>query len=446
MLLRDYCIPEGVHFIESRTKQGAFEELSKKFAEVYGNIDADELLKRILERESVLSTWIASGIAIPHAIVPGFGPSRILLGISKEGIPYGAPDERPVHLLILIVGDGIEHLQVLRQVAIRLETPQVYEQIVFAHHPIEAYRAFVGKGGAELSQQEKELPMDREGRFFLSQACWDQGLILAERIEASHIFVHADCLEELDFFPKDLPRKICFVAVSRVERIREQFPDHPVVQIPFKGVTRANQVELSIIFALSRGLLRQEERVVSIFGVPFSGILDSVRVTDIGREFKVFFAFGKDKEGQDLENQVLMRVIEIAGELAEEGREGKPSGTIFVLGDYEQVQHHCQQMIINPFAGYPESDRNILDPSLKETIKELSKLDGAFVIRGNGVIVSAGTYLRSRVPPAELPSGLGARHTAAAAITVVSRAVAVVLSESTRRVSIFKSGERIMVL
>jgi DNA integrity scanning protein DisA with diadenylate cyclase activity len=141
-----------------------------------------------------------------------------------------------------------------------------------------------------------------------------------------------------------------------------------------------------------------------------------------------------------------MRVIEIAGELAEEGREGKPSGTIFVLGDYEQVQHHCQQMIINPFAGYPESDRNILDPSLKETIKELSKLDGAFVIRGNGVIVSAGTYLRTRVPPAELPSGLGARHTAAAAITVVSRAVAVVLSESTRRVSIFKSGERIMVL
>jgi DNA integrity scanning protein DisA with diadenylate cyclase activity len=83
---------------------------------------------------------------------------------------------------------------------------------------------------------------------------------------------------------------------------------------------------------------------------------------------------------------------------------------------------------------------------LKETIKELSKLDGAFVIRGNGVIVSAGTYLRTRVPPAELPSGLGARHTAAAAITVVSRAVAVVLSESTRRVSIFKSGERIMVL
>lgn len=446
MLLRDYCIPEGVHFIESKTKHGAFEELAGKFAEVYRSIDADELLKKILERESVLSTWIAGGIAIPHAILPGFSASRILLGISKEGIPYGAPDERPVHLLILIVGDGIEHLQVLRQVAIRLETPQVYEQIVFATNPMEAYKAFVGRGGSALFLQGKELPMDQEGRFFLSQTCWEQGLILAEKIDASHIFVHADCLEELDFFPKDLPRKICFVAVSRVERIREQFPDHPVVQIPFKGVSRANQVELSIIFALSRGLLLQEERVVSIFGVPFSGILDSVRVTDIGSEFKVFFAFGKEKEGQDLENQVLMRVIEIAGELAEEGREGKPSGTIFVLGDYEQVQHHCQQMIINPFKGYPESDRNILDPSLKETIKELSKLDGAFVIRGNGVIVSAGTYLRTRVPPAELPSGLGARHTAAAAITVVSRAVAVVLSESTRRVSIFKSGERIMVL
>jgi DNA integrity scanning protein DisA with diadenylate cyclase activity len=234
--------------------------------------------------------------------------------------------------------------------------------------------------------------------------------------------------------------------MSRVEQIREMYPNNPVIQIPFKGVTRANQVELSIIFALSRGLLRQEERMVSVFGVPFSGMLDSVRITDIGSEFKVFFSFGKEEKGRDLENQVLMRVIEIAGELAEEGREGKPSGTIFVLGDYEQVRHYCQQMIINPFAGYPEAERNVIDPSLKETLKELSKIDGAFIIRGDGVIVSAGTYLRTRVPPAELPSGLGARHTAAAAITVVSKAVAVVLSESTRKISIFKSGDRIMVL
>ncbi|HOV38694.1 MAG TPA: diadenylate cyclase [Spirochaetales bacterium] len=446
MPLDAYCVREGVFFLKNKSKDLVFKELAEEFSRVYGNIDPEVLLSKIWERENVLSTWIASGIAIPHAIVPGFGPSRILLGISQTGIAYGAPDDRPVHLFILIVGDGIEHLQVLREVAIRLETPQVYDQIVSAHDPGEAYTAFIGEGGEGPQVQETELPLDKESRVSLSRTCWDYGLLLAERIRARHLFVHADCIEDLSFFPPDLPRGICFVAMSRVEQLREMYPNNPVIQIPFKGVTRANQVELSIIFALSRGLLRQEERMVSVFGVPFSGMLDSVRITDIGSEFKVFFSFGKEEKGRDLENQVLMRVIEIAGELAEEGREGKPSGTIFVLGDYEQVRHYCQQMIINPFAGYPEAERNVIDPSLKETLKELSKIDGAFIIRGDGVIVSAGTYLRTRVPPAELPSGLGARHTAAAAITVVSKAVAVVLSESTRKISIFKSGDRIMLL
>ena len=198
--------------------------------------------------------------------------------------------------------------------------------------------------------------------------------------------------------------------------------------------------------ALSRGLLEKEQRVVSVFGLPYSGVLDSLRVTDIDKEFKIYFSLNSGTNSMDLENQVLVRIIEIAGELAEEGREGKPSGTIFVMGDYEQVRHHCQQMIINPFKGYPEEERNVLDPSLKETIKELSKIDGAFIIRGDGVLVSAGTYIRTRIPLADLPSGLGSRHAAAAAITMVSRAISVALSESTRKISLFKSGERIMKL
>ena len=103
-------------------------------------------------------------------------------------------------------------------------------------------------------------------------------------------------------------------------------------------------------------------------------------------------------------------------------------------------------MIINPFKGYTEEERNVLDPSLKETIKELSKIDGAFIIRGDGVLVSAGTYIRTRIPPGDLPQGLGARHAAAAAITAVTQALAIAISESTRKVSLFKNGERIMEL
>ena len=134
------------------------------------------------------------------------------------------------------------------------------------------------------------------------------------------------------------------------------------------------------------------------------------------------------------------------GELADHGQGGKPTGALFVVGDAANVRAHCQQMLMNPFKGYDASHRNIVDPGLSETIKELSRIDGAFIIDDDGVIESAGTYLRVDADIPALPSGLGARHTAAAAITAVSEAVAVAISESTRQVSIFRHGRRVVVL
>jgi DNA integrity scanning protein DisA with diadenylate cyclase activity len=103
-------------------------------------------------------------------------------------------------------------------------------------------------------------------------------------------------------------------------------------------------------------------------------------------------------------------------------------------------------MLMNPFKGYDPRQRNILDPGLAETVKELSRIDGAFVITDDGAIETAGTYLRVDVDVEGLTPGLGARHTAAAAITAVSEAVAIAISESTRQVSIFRHGRRIVVL
>jgi DNA integrity scanning protein DisA with diadenylate cyclase activity/mannitol/fructose-specific phosphotransferase system IIA component (Ntr-type) len=438
MPVQDFCAEDAVIFLEETEKNDGFRELSKFFCTRYSGIDPDALLTKIVEREQVISTWISRGIAIPHAIIPGFGPSRIVLGISKEGIRYDAPDDSPVYLMVLIVGDGAEHLQVLRQVALRLGSPGVYEKVVSAAAAEEAYLAFVeaDENGLRTSDERMEV----------SRACFNHARHLAEEVRAKAILVHADCVEDINLLPDKLDDNILLVTISRYEDLRKIYPESHIIQIPFKGITRSNQIELSIIFALSRGLLRKDSRVVSVFGLPFSGVLDSIRFTDINKEFNVFFSLNTKDEKSDLEDQVLVRVIEIAGELAEEGREGKPSGTIFVLGDYDQVKNHCQQMIINPFKGYPEEERNILDPSLEETVKELSKIDGAFIIRGDGVLVSAGTYIRARVPPTELPSGLGSRHAAAAAITMVSRAISVALSESTRKISLFKNGERIMEL
>ena len=147
---------------------------------------------------------------------------------------------------------------------------------------------------------------------------------------------------------------------------------------------------------------------------------------------------------QSVSPGVFERVIQLASELATEGREGKHVGALFVIGDSDKVSEYCSQLVINPFRGYPEEERNILDESLEETVKEFSALDGAFIIRGDGTVVSAGTYLQPGKRGEKLPQGLGARHEAASSITASTDAIAVTISESTGTVTTFRGGKIIM--
>jgi DNA integrity scanning protein DisA with diadenylate cyclase activity len=91
-----------------------------------------------------------------------------------------------------------------------------------------------------------------------------------------------------------------------------------------------------------------------------------------------------------------------------------------------------------------EEERNILNPSLKDTIFEFASLDGAFVISGEGEVITAGRYLGAASDESESPRGLGARHIAAAGITALTNALAIVISESTGDVRIFRNGRVIM--
>ena len=81
---------------------------------------------------------------------------------------------------------------------------------------------------------------------------------------------------------------------------------------------------------------------------------------------------------------------------------------------------------------------------MKETIREFSAMDGAFVIADDGTILAAGRYLGAAIDESTLPRGLGSRHIAAAGITTLTRAVAFVISESSGDVRIFKDGRIIM--
>ncbi len=90
---------------------------------------------------------------------------------------------------------------------------------------------------------------------------------------------------------------------------------------------------------------------------------------------------------------VLEPLIELAVEIAREGREGRRIGTLFTLGDQNAVLAKSRSLILDPLAGHPESSGHVGNLNLRGTIKELAQLDGAFVVSGAGIFLSACRYL-----------------------------------------------------
>lgn len=215
------------------------------------------------------------------------------------------------------------------------------------------------------------------------------------------------------------------------------------ITVPDVHLTRAGQVKVGMLVALAKGTLRSGDRVVCLTGIDRSDVIDTLLVLNLGTEPELFRPFDASMFDGHVRAEVFERVLALATQLAAEGREGRPVGAIFMVGDAQRVLEQSRSLVLNPFRGYAEAERNILDPAVEETIKEFSAIDGAFVISGEGVVVAAGVHLLPAKTVVALPKGLGTRHAAAASMTVSTNAIAIVVSQSTGMVSVFRGGEMI---
>jgi diadenylate cyclase len=143
-----------------------------------------------------------------------------------------------------------------------------------------------------------------------------------------------------------------------------------------------------------------------------------------------------------LEWATLEQVIHLAAEIAREGKEGRKIGTIFVISDSVETVRRSRCLILDPLLLHPDEVKHITDSNLRETVKELAQLDGAFIINDAGIVCSACRYINASSEGLYLPLGLGSRHIAAASITKDTNALAVVVSESSV-VRVFSRGEMV---
>ncbi|OGV98300.1 MAG: hypothetical protein A3I04_07990 [Nitrospinae bacterium RIFCSPLOWO2_02_FULL_39_110] len=264
-------------------------------------------------------------------------------------------------------------------------------------------------------------------------------------INAKNIFLYADLISDYKLL-KELSKKEEIIFVTKNEDIlhKQVGIDRNIIDIPNVEFSRIGLIKIAVMKGLSSGLVKDGDKIVCVAGTRKIGSFDSIVVVDIGKEFEILTSSSVPDIAENLKPEVFEVVLNLSLELAGQGREGKPVGTIFVIGDHEKVLQLSRQMIINPFQGYPEEERNIMDPALRETIREFSALDGAFVIREDGVVMAAGRHLSAALEKEDFPHGLGSRHVAAAGITSVTDAMAIVISESTGDVRIFKKGNIFM--
>jgi len=261
---------------------------------------------------------------------------------------------------------------------------------------------------------------------------------LATTCGARAIVVAADALPELEAVP---PKTVLVARDGDDPRLVEKLGEsaHATISVPNVELDRMGQVKLAAIIALSNRLIDLSDSVIFLTG-PFRSIIDSLVVMTIGSEYELFDTTEQPSIDEHIKRAVFHRVLTLALRLGQHGREGRKVGSLLVVGDHRRVLEQSEQMILNPFKGYDEKDRNILAEEMIETVKGFSTLDGAFIIRGNGVIEMAGAHLKAGLTEG-LPSGLGTRHAAAAGITSTTRSIAITVSQSDGTVRVWRAGK-----
>jgi PTS system nitrogen regulatory IIA component len=139
-LLQDDLIIEEIKAVDKREVLREFSRLLKSRKRVD---DEEELLRVLLERESLGSTGIGDGVAIPHGKLPVGSEMFVAFGRSRGGVDFQSLDSRPVFLFFLLVTPEDkpgEHLKALARISRILKNPALRESLKSAPNRQELQR------------------------------------------------------------------------------------------------------------------------------------------------------------------------------------------------------------------------------------------------------------------------------------------------------------------
>ncbi len=249
---------------------------------------------------------------------------------------------------------------------------------------------------------------------------WSQ---VRERVGSEKVLIVADLEEEL-----------AGAREAGLTTVMLDMEDSPVVE----------KLTQSLLECVGQELLEPGARVVAMYSGFEPGQIDSVSFVEMEEHLGRLTARDLRKLETSVPLETLKTVLDLAVEIGREGREGKPVGTMFVVGDTRRVLARCQPAGFDPVKGYGRKERDLEDHRVREAIKEIAALDGAFIVNAEGVVERSCQLVDTLHADVTLSKGLGARHWAGAATSRMTKAIAVVVSQSTGTVRLFQNGHVVL--
>lgn len=231
-----------------------------------------------------------------------------------------------------------------------------------------------------------------------------------------------------------------------LNRTLKEHPGLTVLDIDPGPTPTRERMSLALLEAVASEKLRPGAHVVALY----NGIeaeenqaeqIDSLSVIHLGEHLERLSAQDLRKLDTQVPLETLRAVVDLATEIGREGREGKPVGTMFVVGDSRKVLSMARPLNFNPFRGYSKAERDIRDRKVREQIKDIAQLEGAIIVHRDGFVEAACMYIDAPAEGITLSKGLGTRHWTAAAVSRKTKAIAVAVSQSSGTVRVFQDGK-----
>ncbi len=273
----------------------------------------------------------------------------------------------------------------------------------------------------------------------------DAGIKLAKSAEADALLILTEKPTDWLRLRKKTNNQVLVIAThdEAIDAAAKEAELHSIhLEMPEASVQ--NQLTQSVLACVASEIIRPGSTIVAVYSGFDTENVDTVSILKLTERLGRLTARDLRKLKTKVPLDTLKTVVDLAVAIGREGREGKPIGTMFVVGDHRKVLEESRPGGFDMVKGYTRKERNIFDHKVREGLKEISQLDGMFIIASDGTVEGCARIIDTSPVELTMTKGLGSRHFSGAAISKNTKAIAVIVSQSSGTVRIFQNGEVVL--